>query len=41
MAESDSEAAIDASKADRKVDLIGGIIVVSMLVVALVFFISG
>ncbi|MCZ6867929.1 MAG: hypothetical protein O7G84_00320 [Gammaproteobacteria bacterium] len=41
MAESDSEAAIDASRADRKVDLIGGIIVVSMLVVALVFFISG
>lgn len=41
MAESDSDAAIDASRADRKVDLIGGIIVVSMLVVALVFFISG
>lgn len=41
MAENDSEAAIDISRADRKADLIGGIIVVSMLVVALVFFISG
>ncbi|MEE8042553.1 MAG: hypothetical protein V3T15_07160 [Pseudomonadales bacterium] len=41
MAESDSEAAIDASRADRKVDLIGGIVVVSALVAALVLFITG